>query len=878
MKSVRNITLGVASLLALILGIGLFPIALLALAGNPIDLGGIDSLTSPFNDNAIIHVIAMVCWVAWTLFVISLLTETVGWIRDKESPTVPLTGAFARRVVLSIALLLTTAQRPPVSLATQLTPISSTAAALPNATPPETQPVADSTPNHATEHIPYKVQPRDDLWTLAERHLGDPLRWRELYEINEGTPQDDGRMLASPQLLRPGWTLMFPNDAVGLPETSTHDEPTFNGPTTVNQESPVGQPNAMQGTPDNSDESTFETEQDVSDHDDANVIASAFKWTLAGTGILLAVDRIRRRRRRHRMPGTVTQSPNARLSKAEALLRAESESTLADRLNMASRALAHCLINSSSNASVEAVRVGDDGIEFLFDAPVVSAPGPFFINDDGRAWTLDSSVHEVRVGALAAEMPAPMPALVHTGTLDHAAVMIDLESHGITSLVGDNSSLLAASFAQQLAMSDWSDHVDVVTVGVPAPNGLTRIRAFDAIADIPPLVTDMAKGMRSALIDAGFETTFAARTTNELSDGWVPTVVVVSEEAATGDRLNELVMSASQGRQGLSIVVVGHADVAHRVIDVGISRTIVSAPQMVVDSLDLHTENIDAVNSLVDEALNGDAVEYALPDLGIDLREIVDVPTPADVTACVLGPIRIDGGHAEIGRSRSVEAVVYLALHPQGVTDDRLKEALWPDRLPTVGTFNTTISLARRQLGTDQSGVSYVPPVKDRRYRVSENVDSDLSRFETLFALAKSASEPEAVRLLSGALELVRGKPFDDTPSGYSWAHVEGFIARAEAIVADAAHMLAGIHLENGDASSATWAARKGLLASPGYEVLYRDLMLACEVDGNLAALETIMAELNTLLDTVDPDDNLESETTELYNRLRSRRATVGSR
>src|SRR4029453_19005500 len=60
-------------------------------------------------------------------------------------------------------------------------------------------------------------QPRDTLWRIAETHLGDPLRWRELWELNAGRPLPDGRRLEDPDWIHPGLTLLLPADAFGLP-------------------------------------------------------------------------------------------------------------------------------------------------------------------------------------------------------------------------------------------------------------------------------------------------------------------------------------------------------------------------------------------------------------------------------------------------------------------------------------------------------------------------------------------------------------------------------------------------------------------------------------------------------------------------------------
>ncbi|MDP9416848.1 MAG: LysM peptidoglycan-binding domain-containing protein [Actinomycetota bacterium] len=61
------------------------------------------------------------------------------------------------------------------------------------------------------------VQPRDNLWDIAEAHLRDGMRWREIWRLNEGRTQPDGDTLRDPDLIQPGWQLRMPADARSLP-------------------------------------------------------------------------------------------------------------------------------------------------------------------------------------------------------------------------------------------------------------------------------------------------------------------------------------------------------------------------------------------------------------------------------------------------------------------------------------------------------------------------------------------------------------------------------------------------------------------------------------------------------------------------------------
>ena len=60
------------------------------------------------------------------------------------------------------------------------------------------------------EPVTVTVMRGDSLWRLASRHLGSGSRWREIFELNEGQVQADGRSLRNPDLLLIGWVLELP--------------------------------------------------------------------------------------------------------------------------------------------------------------------------------------------------------------------------------------------------------------------------------------------------------------------------------------------------------------------------------------------------------------------------------------------------------------------------------------------------------------------------------------------------------------------------------------------------------------------------------------------------------------------------------------------
>ena len=57
------------------------------------------------------------------------------------------------------------------------------------------------------------MEQRDTLWRIADKSLGDPRRWHEIYALNSHRVQPDGTHLTEAAVLHVGWTLLLPDDA-----------------------------------------------------------------------------------------------------------------------------------------------------------------------------------------------------------------------------------------------------------------------------------------------------------------------------------------------------------------------------------------------------------------------------------------------------------------------------------------------------------------------------------------------------------------------------------------------------------------------------------------------------------------------------------------
>jgi Bacterial transcriptional activator domain len=223
---------------------------------------------------------------------------------------------------------------------------------------------------------------------------------------------------------------------------------------------------------------------------------------------------------------------------------------------------------------------------------------------------------------------------------------------------------------------------------------------------------------------------------------------------------------------------------------------------------------------------------------GADSRQD-DPGARCEVDVGILGPAEIRGAAGPFVRAWSLELVAYLVMHPRGATSDEWATALWPDRLMAAPTLYSTASAARRALGRSRSGADHLPR-RHGRLQLSPTVGSDWQRLRVL-AAGPTTDDWER------ALSLVRGRPFEGLRDP-DWAVLEGIVAEVEDGVVDLALRLAEHRLGLGDGRRAAWAARRGLLASPYDERLYRILLRAADLEGNPAGVEAAMAELLLLV------------------------------
>jgi LysM repeat protein len=234
------------ALLALVVLLVGFPVLLVGTVGNPWPAGGVDELGLMTN-SAVLGLVAVLGWFFWAQVVACTLWEIPAALRGIEARPVPIVLGGQQH---AIRWLVNTILAVGVTSSVLAPPVASRAEAAPLA------------PNHSVTHEAHHAGPvvgnglkansntgaevaakdtrrhrtakdawpqvttvkGDTLWGLAETHLGDGFRWREIANLNQGQKMSGRRTFANPHNIEPGWQLRLPVDATNLPGTATEHE------------------------------------------------------------------------------------------------------------------------------------------------------------------------------------------------------------------------------------------------------------------------------------------------------------------------------------------------------------------------------------------------------------------------------------------------------------------------------------------------------------------------------------------------------------------------------------------------------------------------------------------------------------------------------
>lgn len=919
--------LSALGLLALVVGV---PALLFWLSGPPpipTRLPTREDITGQIGIEQVVTILVAIVWLAWLQFVACVIVEAFAAVRDGGIPkALPFSGPSQRLArVLVGALLLSGVVAGQVSAVVSAVSaenlratssisqsVATSSAVAPTTEAPTTAPAATQLPSTAVGAHPdgpkvYTVAPpvgrhHDSLWDIAERHLGDGRRYNEIFALNEGRAQPDGRALHLARLIQPGWQLVMPEDAIGVERMHLESAPV---PSSAVSESAAtravpGTERAEAGTAGDLAQGTgsgvgvstaaastaaarTSAVSDASSVDQGgtggildvsspaapvNPLVAAF--AMSGTFAACLLAAVLRHRRRS---GGGGQAGDDALD-VEVGLRAGADPRRLAFVDGALRALAtDCSATGLPVPQIYAARADDETFTVLLSPSRADAPDRWSVHDDGARWEMQRSM----LGRGAATGPAAYPALVSLGRDRQGRdVFVDLEAAGGPIQVsGDGvvAGQVITALAVQLATVPWTDGVTVSAFGLP-----NRVRAIAAdrirVIDNPQDVVRRF-GERSGVQGQDVLTGRVVRPVDVLPE------YLLAATPLEADVAEALASVTSGGRHPFGFVgagqVPGAAWVAH--VDEAGTLTLplldieVSAHRVVPRTLDALAELFMAASQPQAGPPAGAAAAPGAPAVAL-------APPPAVVqddallrtaaaSVSLLGPLtlsapgRIDPSQIPLAE----EIVAYLAVNPGGVHSGVLAAAIWP-RGVGQAVASATVDRVRDWLGTDADGSYRLMLDPSGRLRLSDAVGVDWFAFCTLTQRAGAARSPqEESELLRRALRLVRGQMLEaSAPGRFSWLARTTLTRTVEQSVVSVAHRLVVLAEREPDPEGAAVAAALGLRLAPVSQLLWRDLIAAQHAGHGAEAMKGAVAEMARVLDGADVP--MEGETEALIAHL----------
>jgi hypothetical protein len=852
----RNIGEIIGSAVALLLLLGGLPVALIALAGPPpipTSLPSARDFAQQLSFEDLLTVLVAVLWLTWLWFCVCVVIEVLAARRGGLARTVPLSGPLQRLArVLVGALLLTgimagqaqAVTDAPGSQAT--TSVSSIVTTNVQAATAVAEQVADQAAvDEQAEHVGEKVYTvkapkngyHDNLWDIAERHLGQGRRYHEIYQLNKDTIQADGGKLQLARLIQPGWELVMPDDAVGLERIAP--------PAPV--EAPPAVPSQMP-SPD--------APGDAAESATASTASDQAGW-MGGIGLLAAGVIGALALQRRRVNG---RRPDGDALDVEAGLRIAASSERADRLDHVLRDLTgRCRTAGVNPPPAYAALVDDSSVELLIAPARPEAVEGWEPLDDGRRWRTTAAVEGPRSGD-----SVPYPALVALGVdPDGRDVLIDLESAGgIVAVTGDPgvSEQVAAAVAVQAATAPWSDLVRVTASDLPdgiAEVGDERLRVADLAGELDGFERQ---------IDSWRDGVLTGRMGRR---GFGTSHVVVSGRVPSPEVAQRLGALMGAGRQAFSVLVAGEHPGARWRLQVDEHGTLtVPLLGLTLEANRVTAAQVEAVAELfsasreADRPDDGDRVAVAAP---LRTHDDSDWAT-ASRRVAVLGRVAVQGGGvlADERIELVTELVTYLALHPEGVHPTVLSGAIWP-RGVTADVRDAGIQRAREWLGIDTDGSHILREDAEGRLSLADSVVCDWDCARTLLVRSRRGTSRDEVDLLRRGLKMTRGEAFSGVPNGrYAWIVRDDLPRTMARVVVDAALRLTELLAGQDDPPGASTAAEGGLRANPSHQGLWRALLRSRHAENGVAGLRRTLDEMGAALDSVP----LEAETEALVNEL----------
>lgn len=564
----RRLIAGTFALAVTVAIVGGTPVLLLRVAGNPLpkQLPTMEevttALTSPDNGALFLRLLALVGWLAWATFTISVLIEIPAQLRGRRAKRIPGMKVQQKVAAALVGSMIAVFAGASVAHAMIAAPVQ--------AKPPAVATMVTSTQQATQQQMVYVVVRGDYLGRIAERFTGDFDSYREIAALNP-------KLIRNPNHIEPGWKVVLPERSVdrGIMSHATGKLHTP-GTAPAAQPPPVQKPPpppVVQKTP--SPPPVVEKtkapvaqapQQEEKEGDNALHAPLAAGAGIAAASVLAAHVIVRRRqvRRRRQMRIRRPRRVEPFLPPEDNAARQMAKHRAADRLDAGLRRLSVGLRGRLPVEMPDIAAVWQNGgdLAVVLTSPCDEPPEPFEERWQ-NTWSLPATV-KLPDSSWA---PSPLPGLLTFATWPQGGeLLVDCERTGLLTITGDPAGCedLLRCLAAEAATAPWADGASVQIAGLSTADmrslaslNPARVRFNASIPDALARLGKRALANAAILQEAQIADIMLARLNNMTEASWLTHLLFVADP--WGEHTAQLLALDSQlaglRRVGVAVVV-----------------------------------------------------------------------------------------------------------------------------------------------------------------------------------------------------------------------------------------------------------------------------------------------------------------------------------